>query len=375
MEPLESLLSRWLQAGLLDEATAGRIRAFETDREPERHLRWPAILAIAFGALMVAGGVLLFVAAHWERMAPASRFLAVLCIVGVFHFAGAWFTERMPKLATALHGIGTLTLGAGIFLGGQIFNLAEHWPGGVMLWALGAWIGWALLRDWVQGLLAALLTPIWVAGEWIVLTDRWRSWSGEERVLAFGALLLAFSYFTARRNDEDGPLRKALMWVGGLSILPGVFAVILTAHEHGYINDPEARLGMLMLGWAVALLAPLALAARLRGSAVWMNALAAAWVGLLGIMNGRELPLYAWCALGSVGMVFWGLQEARRERVNLGIAGFAITLLFFYFSSVMDKLGRSFGLMGLGLIFLVGGWQLERLRRRLNTRIAEGGAA
>lgn len=105
-----------------------------------------------------------------------------------------------------------------------------------------------------------------------------------------------------------------------------------------------------------------------------MNAVAAFWVWLLGIMNGRELPLYAWCALGAAGQIFWGLHEGRRERVNLGIAGFALTLLFFYFSSVMDKLGRSLGLMGLGLLFLLGGWQLERLRRRLNERIAEGGA-
>lgn len=374
MESLETLLSRWVHAGLLDELAAGRIREYEGSRDPERHLRWPALLAIAFGALMVAGGVLLFVAAHWDRMASTSRFLSVLGMVGVFHAAGAWFTERMPKLATALHGIGTLTLGAGIFLAGQIFNLEEHWPGGAMLWALGAWIGYALLRDWVQGLLAALLTPIWLSGEWIVATDRWRSWGGEERVLAYGVLLLAFTYFTARRGEHDRPLRKALMWVGGLGILPAVFAVIATAREHRLDGGAEGSMALLALGWAVALVAPLGLAARLRGSGVWMNAVAAAWVWLLGIMNGRELPLYAWCALGAVGLVFWGLHEARRERVNLGIAGFAITLLSFYFSSVMDKLGRSLGLMGLGLLFLLGGWQLERLRRRLNARITEGGA-
>jgi uncharacterized membrane protein len=72
-------------------------------------------------------------------------------------------------------------------------------------------------------------------------------------------------------------------------------------------------------------------------------------------------------------MVLWGLHESRRERVNLGIAGFAISLLMFYFSSVLDKLGRSLGLMGLGLLFLLGGWQLERLRRKLNAKIAPGG--
>jgi hypothetical protein len=47
------------------------------------------------------------------------------------------------------------------------------------------------------------------------------------------------------------------------------------------------------------------------------------------------------------------------------MAGFAITILCFYFSTVMDKLGRSESLIGLGVLFLAGGWALEKLRRRL----------
>jgi uncharacterized membrane protein len=104
-----------------------------------------------------------------------------------------------------------------------------------------------------------------------------------------------------------------------------------------------------------------------------MNLVALAWAGLVAVLPNRALLFYAWGAIASVGLVFWGLHEARRERVNLGMVGFALTLLLFYFSSVMDKLGRSLGLMGLGLLFLLGGWQLERLRRRLNAHITEGG--
>jgi uncharacterized membrane protein len=63
------------------------------------------------------------------------------------------------------------------------------------------------------------------------------------------------------------------------------------------------------------------------------------------------------------------LKEARKERINLGVAGFALTVLFFYFSSVMDKLGRSASLIGLGLLFLLGGWLLERTRRGLVARL------
>jgi hypothetical protein len=39
--------------------------------------------------------------------------------------------------------------------------------------------------------------------------------------------------------------------------------------------------------------------------------------------------------------------------------------MWFYFSSVMDKLDRSLGLIMLGVLFLAGGWLLERTRRRL----------
>jgi uncharacterized membrane protein len=58
--------------------------------------------------------------------------------------------------------------------------------------------------------------------------------------------------------------------------------------------------------------------------------------------------------------------------VNLGVVGFAATILFFYFSEVMDKLGRSASLMGFGLLFLVLGWSMERARRRLLARVAGG---
>jgi hypothetical protein len=47
----------------------------------------------------------------------------------------------------------------------------------------------------------------------------------------------------------------------------------------------------------------------------------------------------------------------------------ALTLILFYFSQVFDKLGRSASLIGLGVLFLLGGWLLERLRRRLVNRI------
>jgi hypothetical protein len=86
-------------------------------------------------------------------------------------------------------------------------------------------------------------------------------------------------------------------------------------------------------------------------------------------MQGMTLAAHAWAAAASAALAAWGIAELRRDRVNIGVAGFAITVLFFYFSRVMDSIDRSLSLILLGVLFLAGGWQLERLRRRLTRRI------
>jgi uncharacterized membrane protein len=83
--PLEDSLSRWQDAGLIDDATATRIRAFENASTPSSRLRLPVILALVFGAMLLGAGVLLFVAAHWDDLSPASRFALVVAMVAVFH--------------------------------------------------------------------------------------------------------------------------------------------------------------------------------------------------------------------------------------------------------------------------------------------------
>jgi len=46
--------------------------------------------------------------------------------------------------------------------------------------------------------------------------------------------------------------------------------------------------------------------------------------------------------------------------------------VIFYFSDVMDKLGRAASLIGLGVLFLFGGWVLERTRRKLIAHVSGG---
>jgi uncharacterized membrane protein len=360
----DSHLEQWTDAGLINTALAGRIRDWERGQAPLRGLRWPILVALAFGAILVAAGVLLFVSAHWDELSPHSRMSLVVLMVAVFHAGGAATAQRFGGLSVALHAIGTVTLGAAIALAGQIYNLAEHWPSAVLMWAAGAALAWAFLRHWPQAALTAVLVPAWLACEWSVrASDLSVPYSAP---ISAGICALSLTDLSARRIQTDSPLRKAFMWIGGIALLPS--AIFLAADR--WSKTPDAS--TLILGWSVALLFPIAGAVLLRGRYALWNVAAVLWTVLLAVANsgsGDRVVVYIWCVVGTVGLAFWGIRESRPERINLAIAGFAVTVLCFYFSDVMDKLGRSTSLMLMGLIFLGGGWVLERTRRGLLARI------
>jgi uncharacterized membrane protein len=364
---VSALLARWTAAGLIDDALAARIQAHEREHAGTNRQRWPIAVALASGALLVGTGVLLFVSAHWDTLSPSVRFTLVVLLVAGFHVAAAVVGERFSAMATTLHTVGTVSLGAGIFLSGQIFNLDEHWPGGVMVWALGAAAGAVLLCDWPQFALAAILVPVWLGAEWYVAAIDRNYWSGH-RILAAGSVLLALTYFTAAVADRRDTKRRVLMWIGGLALAPAAIALAsVSSNEGGWRQIQTMPAGLGVLGWTMALGLPLAGAAGLRRGAAWLNGVAALWTIVLVTVYpiAGEVPLYFWWAVGAGGLVAWGVHERRPERINMGAAAFAATVIAFYFSEVMDKLGRSMSLVGLGVLFLAGGWALERTRRRL----------
>ncbi len=158
--------------------------------------------------------------------------------------------------------------------------------------------------------------------------------------------------------------RRVLVWIGAIGFLP-LALLLAAAHEWWGTTVPGTFGNRESAGYTLAFGLPLTLALWLRGREMWPNVIAAAWVFLLGLIAAtHNVGVYAWCGLGAAGMVAWGIRDARSERINIGMIGFAVTLLFFYFSEVMDKLGRSASLIGLGVLFLAGGWALERMRRR-----------
>lgn len=381
-EGLEKQLAKWLAAGVVDAAAAERIRKFEEKQSPGERLRWPIVLALGLGGLLLCAGILLFVAAHWEEMPPSTRFSLVLLLAAFFPVCGSLGAEKFPALGTTFHAIGTICLGAGIYLAAQIFNLQENWSNGILLWAAAALAGWLLLGSWPQAGILAVLLPLWLTGQW---SDRLgANWERGSIALWDGWLLLALTYFSAQKPQQDSTTRKMLGWLGGFAILPAAAAVVIMqadiANHLGGTMKKDVPAALAVIGWTVAIGGPLTLAFVLRREAMWMNAISAMWVVALGLVTPKKyfrwdswdvLGFYAWGAIGAAGLIVWGIAERRRERVNLGVAGFGITVLFFYFSNVMDKMGRAESLVGIGVLLIFGGWGLEMVRRRLMARLEE----
>ena len=398
MADYESLLNRWQSAGVLDAEAADRIRAYESESAATdspaglrwQRMGWQGVVALTLGAILLACGVALFVSAHWDRLGPGWRFTLVVAMVAVFHLAGAFTRKIYRGLSTALHAVGTASTGAAIALVGQIFNIQDHWPAAVLLWAIAALAGWILLRDQAQETLTFLLFPAWMLSE---LAIHAQGYIGNEvyigRFLVVWAVLYITLFLGSRHRAVQGILFAA-------AVVAAVIGIVNLLGGWRSWSAAQVYLPFWTRFWSWLAIAALPLFLslfRLRKSLVPVFAALAFSIALPWCMRswiqtygwgahtitvhrvGPNLAAHALVAAFAVFISWWGVRQASRLLVNLGIVGFAVAVAWFYFSDIFDKMGRSMGLIGLGILFLAGGWALEKTRRGVLARMDRNAAS
>jgi uncharacterized membrane protein len=379
MADIDGLLNRWQSAGVLSADAASRVRAWEQQQKQPAGLRWQGLVALILGAILLACGVVLFVNAHWDQIGPGARFALVLAMVAVFHVAGGLVREKYHGLSIALHAVGTASTGAAIALTGQIFNIQEHWPAAILMWAIAALVGWALLLDQAQQTLALLLIPAWLIAEFTYYSENHIGQGAYiGRFLFVWALLYLTFFLGSRRKAVQG----ILFAVAAIASILGV--VMMLEGWRSWGSQMSLPWGLRVWAWVgiaalpliVALVRftksfiPVAAAVAFSIALPWCNRI---WTEHFGYGSGQSsytfnepnLVAHALVAAFAIFIIWWGVRQASKALVNFGIVGFAITVGWFYFSDIYDKVGRSLGLIGLGVLFLAGGWALEKMRRRL----------
>lgn len=431
---LEKRLPAWSDQGWVTTDNARQILAYEAEHEGHG----PKYLTLAFsllGVILFGSGVITFFAANWQEMTKLTK-LGVLFGALWLSYGLAWFFEQrqaMPWLAQAMLLLGVILFGSNIMLIAQIYHISEHFPNGVLLWALGgvlvaylahsqpamvAALGLGLLWTWLESegywhtvhwpFLAFLALPLWpiVHGRWHIAMH----------VAMIGLLLWSLFTFFAMA-DYGYPQRwatpmfltqvyflaylalfivaMALERLGNYQRLPHIvqryaaFAALTALYPLTFPRLLDERFADTGLWLGITLAA----AALVVASAWWHRRLTAggerpaflAWgwallAVLLALMlinladPGRGYGLLALAFnLAYFGALLWLLYAAvhggNRWLVNQAFFFFALTLLARYFDTFWTLMDRSLFFMGGGLALLFGGWWLEQQRRRLTREI------
>ena len=227
-------IRNWYADGDIDEATArrllGRYGAGLDDPSPSA-----VGPALAVAGLFLGLALLLVVSANWEQLPRWLRLAGLMSLTALLNGVGVARYLRFSAGAFWLL-LGGFAYGASVMLIGQMYHLGEHFPNGLLLWALGV-LPLALLT---RGRLLALQT-LAVAVAWMVTENRYgMPW-------AMPLFLIAAAVVARYRNS-------AALTLATLAAAAGWGNLMLT---WAYATDfgPDTAEGMISFNLALLVLA------------------------------------------------------------------------------------------------------------------------
>ena len=217
-------LAMWVAQGELDPDHASRLRmSLAAHEEPANANRLIWVL-VSIGAVLIGGGLLLFIASQWDQSSPLRRLLLLL-FVYCLTVAGAALCDhqRLHTTAKGLWFLSSIAVGVNVFLIGQVFNLPLNFWQGTMLWMIATLaMGWASPSS-AQG---------WLAVPLGILTLGWIS-TPTSQFFEQGEFLWS-----------SGGIRP-LLPVIGLALI--AIATLVTASDFDWLKRPAQVFGALMI--------------------------------------------------------------------------------------------------------------------------------
>jgi uncharacterized membrane protein len=369
----ERKLRAWEEAGLVDAATAARIRQWEAAHA--RPLGLWAVIGIA--ALSIGLGIVSVVAANWEDIPGLVRLaLHLVLLAGLAAFIGLkgqGIAQRQPWLhEAALFVFAVLGM---TFFGhvGQVYQTGSPLWQPLALWLLlfapllmGQGLGWPT---------AALVMGVLVFTIWnhviedghgsagMLDTIRWALEIGAPMLIA--GLGAAMRETSSRLDFWRRVEQLALAYpVGGASVL-----VIISAFDHWPDNadSEQALLGLFVLAlmaWATA-----AWVLRVkRDPSGRATAGVLAGCGIIGLaawpLSGSDVVMGLMFITLWTGIAAAALDAGWRGVFQLAVAAVAFRLIVLSFELAGDLLTSGAGLIASGLLILGVAWVAMRVSRQ-----------
>jgi uncharacterized membrane protein len=369
----ERKLRAWEEAGLVDAATAARIRQWEAAHA--RPLGLWAVIGIA--ALSIGLGLISVVAANWEDIPGIVRLALHLALLsGLAAFIGVkgqGLVQRQPWLhEAALFVFAVLGM---TFFGhvGQVYQTTSPLWQPLALWLL--LFAPLLLAQGLGWLTAALVMGAFIFTLWSHVTDMDHGAPETLRTIRSAAeigvpmLMAALAASMRRRSAREAFWRRteqtALAYaVGGVSLL-----VVVSAFEHwpNRGDGSQMLIGLLVLA-AIAGGTAAWIARAVPGNSGRATTGVLAGCGIVGLasyfLSGSDV------AMGLLFMALWAgiaaaaLYAGWRGTFQLAVAVIALRLIILSFELAGDLLTSGAGLIASGVLILGIAWAAMRVSKR-----------
>jgi len=378
--------------------------------------RSAAPLLFVLGILLVAAGVVAFVAANWEAIGTVARLgLMVAALWLSFGWAAWLFASKRPAFAQGAVLLGVAIFGMNIMLIGQIFHMEPDPPAFVLLWTAGALLtAWILISRTALALAIALGTlwtvlvadttiavhwsylAFWVAAAITVQALQWKP--GVHLVLlsaivwlgANGEAIARLMQWEALEFFAILILAWSILWIGARLLGSigyvyartlehyGIFLLFLTFFLMQMIGDePAPTLNWFTVAGIMALgVLALGVIGLMRGWVDRFDLLAGLAVAGLALVYPYAGDTGSWLAIWGAATAFfllsaWGVWHGSRIgdgfTVNMSFVAFGAEVLYVYF-----VLAREYALIdtagffiGGGILLLIASFLLESVRRRV----------
>ena len=188
---LRGELPSWQADGLLSSQQVNSLASkYDLASLPAESANIFLIAICVIGAALIGGGVISFVAYHWDGIDKWVKVgLLVSALVGT-EFAGFYLRDISKKMPILGHGLlfcGALIFGANIGLIAQIFHIQSHFHGAYGAWALATLVLAWTMRSWLVGSVSVIASFIWFVG-WVDLYDGAMHYYPLVLVVAFATL-------------------------------------------------------------------------------------------------------------------------------------------------------------------------------------------
>ena len=382
------------------------------------------------GSVLIAGGVISFVAAHWTAIPKTVKVLLIFAVMLSAH-AGGYVLWRVkatkPRLGHALVMLGTLIFGANIGLMAQIFHIKSAFYNGFFAWAIGAAVISYCLMSVPNAVIAVVASFVWFCG-WIGDHPDTLSWypvallaTGlpfaylKRSAVAFFLVLVSFAVSApiAIGVAVEAPVMVFLTGIGASLLLVACGVFHRAVKPRPEVSNQALVLGGVSLAvWSNAL----SFADMAEEVADWMWAgddavaafalvfiLAVLCVGVLlswrsrkeALQNARLRPyvISIWIGVGlthaacivpwggilavlfsnmallalGVGLVWSGLVGLNRRVFWLGVALIALTILSRFLEYDTGLLLKSVAFLASGAGVIYGGIRFENVLRKKGT--------